>query len=130
MPKGVKKQAKLAHKSKKVDAEEQAASRLVMLSGDHRVSKNVTGRTDCGERVVGWRYGGKEDVKCWGCLTPDERVPLIEVPPDFPVVGKHHANDGESIPILCYECGEEWPCPVVVAAIPILDVGEFEGSQG
>jgi len=77
------KAAKLAHKKK--IAPDAAVSKLVMITGKgHRVTKNVTGRADCGARMTGWRYGTIGDVTCWGCLTPEERdarTPEFEVPP-------------------------------------------------
>lgn len=62
----VKKKAKMGHDKIKAKDEVSAGS-LVMISGGHRISKNISGRTDCGMRVNGWHYGSKEDVSCSPC---------------------------------------------------------------
>ena len=41
-----------------------STKRPVMVSKGHRVSLNITGRTDCGERMDGWTFGTDEDVTC------------------------------------------------------------------
>ena len=106
MAKDKKKAAKIALK-KKAEVEA-AASRLVMIAGIHRVSRNVTGRTDCGLRVndaenggaVGWSYGTKEDVSCEYCLEGSLYGSII-VPP---------------------------PLPDDLSELPVLDMAEFEKS--
>ena len=63
------KQAKTALKRKKDDEGAPVGSVFTMLTGrGHRVSRSVTGRADCGERMEGWRYGEKSDVTCTDCL--------------------------------------------------------------
>ena len=44
--------------------EPSTTKRPVMVSNGHRVSRNVTGRTDCGERMSGWTFGTDADVTC------------------------------------------------------------------
>lgn len=66
-----KKQAKTAH-GKSKQSHEQVGSKLIMVAGTHKISKNWTGRTDCDQRVnegdvPGWRYGHAEDVTCETC---------------------------------------------------------------
>ena len=70
-----KAQSKTARKSamagvQKVD--DPAASKLVILSDGHRVSHFLTGKTDCGEYMVGWRYGVAEDVLCGLCRESED----------------------------------------------------------
>lgn len=57
------KQAKLALKSKKKANVEQVSA-FMMISDGHRVSRNATGKTDCGEYMTGWRYGTVSDITC------------------------------------------------------------------
>lgn len=137
---GKKKPAKMGHHKVKDEAE-QIASHIAMVAGTHRVSKNVTGRTDCGRRlnegeVPRWRYGHERDVKCQYCLERVHYTTVLEpeVPPVFPEewyadgfeVDGHRANDGDDVPIMCYECGENWPCRTVVSTLPVLDMEAFE----
>ena len=41
-----------------------STKRPVMVSNGHRVSNNITGRADCGERMRGWTFGTDADVTC------------------------------------------------------------------
>lgn len=70
------KAAKTAQRFKKRTNDEDT-SKLVMLTGNHRIDSNRTGRTSCGMRINtpggtsrGWRYGVAEDVTCGDCLAP------------------------------------------------------------
>ena len=58
--------AKIAHRAKPSSGEV-AAGAFVMVSDGHRISRAVTGLTDCGEHFTGWRYGTKADVLCGRC---------------------------------------------------------------
>jgi hypothetical protein len=80
------KEAKLAHKKKAAPERGDLRPRSVQLCDStgvvHRISRNVTGKTDCGLRVndkdvrdprrvaVGtsaWYFGTADDVTCGGC---------------------------------------------------------------
>ena len=62
----VKKAAKTANRKKEAAANDLTAAALTVLSGPHRVTKESwnRGRTACGQRLAGWRYGAPGDVKC------------------------------------------------------------------
>jgi hypothetical protein len=127
MPKDDKKKAKTAEK-KRAQPDELAASALVMITGNgHKVAHTIDTKAICGEPRIGWRYGSDRDVTCQHCKdgTKPEDITLSTVPPTFPVVGNHRANDGDDVPILCYECGEEYPCPTILAELPELKLEDL-----
>jgi hypothetical protein len=66
---GKRKPAKMGHnKSKGID-HDTAASKLIMITGKHRISKSVSPFTACGQRrAIGWHYGIQEDVRCPDCI--------------------------------------------------------------
>lgn len=118
----------------KAKAAELAVSKLVIITGKgHRVSKSIQLSADCGVRRVGWHYGETNDVTCEHCLD-GSRYDDIIVPPTFPEewyadgfeLDGHRANDGDDVPILCYECGDVYPCSVILGTLPVLKVDEFE----
>lgn len=44
--------------------EDTSTAKLVMMTDGHRISAPMSGKTDCGEYVVGWHYGVERDVLC------------------------------------------------------------------
>lgn len=126
------KKAKSAHAKNRSGASESAESKLTMVTGvGCKVSTSMQLTADCGRPRVGWRYASADDVTCQNCVDGIHFSDQVQqVPPTFPdewyedgfEVEGHHANDGDDVPILCFECGQNWPCGTVLGTLPVLNI--------
>lgn len=79
-----------------------SADEIAAIRERHYATSNLPAWCACGEL---WPCGaGRLAAALSSAYAAEQRVRDL-----------HHENDGDDVPVLCYECGGVWPCDTVRA---------------